>query len=200
MPTAPLSDAEARRIATGRRQYWRTNEAAAYREEVWSWDSDGPCQFQLRRTAVHAHFDAGGATYLDLETGEVTSDPHSAGYLHAEPVETATTPIAPGWTGPTMREIAGQPCEQWESRQGNTVCAWAGGTQWGYHPRVTSVYDSAAQDSGSLVLEAAPPPGMTGIRVSTERFIIGGRIEPDAMRPAALEAAPQAVHGTAGGS
>lgn len=187
MPMAPLSDADAGMIATGRRQYWRTAEAVAYREETWSWDVDALCDFHLRRTGTHAYFDAAGATYLDLVTGEVTSGPHNARHMGTAPADPETTSTAAGWTGPTMRKVAGQPCEQWKSRHGAMVCAWAGGTQWGYNPRVTSVYDGAAQDSGALVLEAGPPPGMTGIRVSTESFVIGGKVDLTHMRPPELD-------------
>ncbi len=183
MPTTPLSDADAGKIATGRRQYWRTAGEVAYREEVWSWDTDSLCDFRLRRTGTHAFFDAGGATYLNLETGEVTSDPGSgARYLSAAPVEPDTMSDVHGWTGPTMREVAGQPCEQWESKHGYSVCAWAGGTQWGYTRTVTSVYGDATADSGSLVLEAEPPPGKTGVRLSTESFVVGGKLDRNAMR------------------
>jgi len=187
MPTVALSEADTQRIGTGRRQYWRTADAVATREERWEMGMPSACHFELRRVGHHAYFDAAGAIYLDLETGDVTSEPYNPEHLSASPVEKDSSPPSPGWTGPTMREIAGQPCEQWASGEGSTVCAWAGGTKWGYSPRVTSVYDGSRQDVGSLVLDAAPPAGKTGIRVSTDAFIVGGELDRDAMRPAELE-------------
>lgn len=188
MPTVALSETDAQRIGTGRRQYWRTSGAMATREERWEMGMPSACHFELRRVGHHAYFDGTGATYLDLETGEITSEPYDPRHLSTAPVDRDASPPSPDWTGPTMRQIAGQPCEQWASKGGSTVCAWAGGIQWGYSSTVTSVYDGSRQDMGALVLDAAPPSGKTGIRVSTDTFVVDGGFDQDAMRPVELKA------------
>lgn len=188
VPTRPLSDAEAALIDTGRRQYWRTAEGVAIREERWVADHAGQCHFELRRTGQHVYYDASGSVSLDLETGEVTTGPVSVRHLDRAPAGTAKTPPAPEWVGPSTRTVAGHECEQWVSPDGASVCTWSEGHRWGYVSTITSVYDESRQDVEALILEAAPAPGKVGIHVSTREFTVGGPIDRAAMRPAELAA------------
>lgn len=188
----PLSDAEAQLIDTGRRQYWRTEEGVAIREQRWLADRTEMCQFKLRQVGNHAYYDASGSVFLDLETGEVTTGPVSPRHLDRSRAGTAKASPAPDWTGPTKRKVAGQECEQWASPSGASVCTWSEGHQWGFVSTITSEYDESVKDVEALILEAAPAPGKVGIHVSTETFSVGGPIDIAAMRPAELAAGGEA--------
>lgn len=193
VPTAALSEAEAALIDTGRRQYWRTADAVAIREERWEEGQAEMCRFELRQVGQHAYYDASGSVFLDLATGEITTGPVSARHLDRRPVDPGAASAAADWIGPAIREVAGHTCEQWESPNGATVCTWAGGHDWGYVPTITSVYDTSIKDVEALVLEAAPAPGKVGIHVSTDTFIVGGPVDTVSMRPAGLNAGGEAL-------
>ena len=205
VPTVPLSEEEVAKIGTERRQFWRTPERRAYRVEAWEWYSEGGgarvdpaarCEFSLSVTGQHGYLDAQQSVYIELDSNEKSVDPPTPQELEGLEVVQADAPDEEdlvmardfGATGPVMRTVAGQPCQEWTYPDGATVCTWSGGSESGFSYGPDAPFRAVnGIDLDSIVLHAEPPPGQSrgrrkGDRLTTVEFSINAPLNLNDMK------------------
>lgn len=173
LPTRALPDAEAALLGTTRYELWFDRNEEVIRIREWRLAADGPapsCQFRAEMTGTQETQTARGYVEVDLATGARTETPADADALlrvAAEPEEGTATP---GFRGPSRRNVAGQPCNEWTEDEGRfSQCVWSGGARWGFTPGGLQDYRPSRD---VIVLEQQPLDGQ-GIRVTTQTMSVG---------------------------
>lgn len=172
IPTRRLSDPEVELVGVTRYEMWLDNTSETTQTRAWDAGQETPdalCQFRLELSGTFSSSTANTFVEQDLATGQREEQA-----IAAEPLQrfaiTAQDEQAPeGFRGPLVRQVAGQPCEEWTTPDGNRYCVWSGGRAWGFG---STRGDDYRPSSNSIVLEAEPANG-NGYRVVTQVLSAG---------------------------
>ncbi|MBB1061987.1 hypothetical protein [Marilutibacter spongiae] len=193
--TQPLGEDEVTKLGTERWRYWKSGGRIALRVEHWEEGNPDEgmgaapasmCAFALKLSGSHDYHDASRSVSVDLETGERYEDPPVESLFAGEvsgDTGDASTKWA-GWPRPAESTVAGQPCRQWTSPDGDRLCLWSGGGKWGFSDDNPGVFDEETGRSLSqLVLSAQQAPGQRSLRLVTNAFTVGESFDEKEMLP-----------------
>ena len=196
LSTIALSEEQESLIGTERWQVWNVPGHLAWRRDAWDVVDGGTgpgqmCRFHLKHTGTHEHLDGQRVLMLDLESGVLAESPADPAQLSVAAIDPPDAQAlaesrAVGYSGPVATSVAGQPCDQWTSDSGASVCIWTGGHHWGYASAMGGEFSSLAGiDTHRIILQADPAPDQIGDRLRTTRFDVGDDVILDGMLPQA---------------
>lgn len=173
LPTRRVAEADVALLGVTRYEVWIDGKSESTQTRTWKAvpeSSQAPCQFHLEMTGTFTSTTQSRYLEQDLATGVSEEQPLQSGEELQRFALSAEDDAAPqGFQGPVTKQVAGQPCDEWTSRQNNRICVWSGGREWGFG---SSRGDDVRPSSNSFVLEAEPADG-NGYRMTTQTLSVG---------------------------
>jgi len=156
LQSRPLPEEEVALLGTTRYELWFDRDTEVVRQTSWEVANDGAggsCLFRLDTTGSQETTTAKRYQQVDLATGEHSDDAAPDDALARYPAEKSEAIAIAGFSGPTQRTVAGQPCNEWVKPSGLRQCVWSGGAKWGFTPEPLNEY---RPNRGFIVLEQTP--------------------------------------------
>lgn len=172
IPTRRLSDADVEKVGVTRYEMWFDDTSETTQTRSWEAGQESPdalCQFRLELSGTFSSSTANSFVEQDLATGQREEQAVAAEPMQRFAVAAQDEQAPEGFRGPAAKQVAGQPCEEWTTPDGNRFCVWSGGRAWGFG---STRGDDYRPSSDSIVLEAEPANG-NGYRVVTQVISAG---------------------------
>lgn len=175
-----LADKDVTLLGTTRYELWFDKDIEVVRETNWKVANDGSsgtCLFRLDTTGAQETTTATRYQWVNLATGEKTDEEAPPDALGRTPVERSAPAALGDFQGPTLRTVAGQPCDEWVKPNGLRQCVWAAGTKWGFSAEPANEHHP---NRGFIVLEQIPGAD-SDYRVTTQLISVGEPFDPAAL-------------------